>query len=250
MEGRSTQTRHVSPGGIKPFHIRPPDLRHPLADEFAQFAWPADFGLATPSVVAKPVYTLCDRRNVTSATGVSKWEYRGEYHDGKPSQWMAETEILSSFNRLQLEVVHALWNLYYPLQSQIQPTPSRKRAQPLPREGIGQRDHPGPGLRLPRPVLEGTVRGQRLGGAVTARGAPDGPEHTRATPKDSTPNPSTSVTFIVCNRPRHQARLLHLFFSPTANTPPVFGTVFLFFQQSVRPDVAITTTQIVVVQVM
>ena len=38
MEGRSTRTRHVSPGGIKPFHIRPPDLRHPVADEFAQFA--------------------------------------------------------------------------------------------------------------------------------------------------------------------------------------------------------------------
>ena len=131
MEGRSTRTRHVSPGGIKPFHIRPPDLRHPLADEFAQFAWSADFGLATPSVVAKPLYTLCDRRNVTSATGVSKWEYRGKYHDGKPSQWMAETEILSSFNRLQLDVSHALWNLYNPHQSQIQPTPSRKRAQPL-----------------------------------------------------------------------------------------------------------------------
>ncbi|CAM9574902.1 unnamed protein product, partial [Ascophyllum nodosum] len=49
MEGRSTRTRHVSPGGIKLFHIRPPDLRHPLADEFAQFAWSADFGLATPS---------------------------------------------------------------------------------------------------------------------------------------------------------------------------------------------------------
>ena len=108
MKGRRTRTRHVSPGGIKPFHIRAPDLRHPLADEFAQFAWSADFGLATPSVVAKLLYTLCDRRNVTSATGVSKWEYRGKYHDGKPSQWMMETEILSSFNRLQLGVFHAL----------------------------------------------------------------------------------------------------------------------------------------------
>ena len=92
------------------------------------------FGLDIPSVIAKPLYTLCDRRNVTSATGVSKWEYRGKYHDGKPSQWMAETEILSSFNRLQLDVFYALWNLYNPHQSQIQPTPSRKRAQPLPRE--------------------------------------------------------------------------------------------------------------------
>ena len=133
-ESRSTRTRHVSPGGIKPFHIRPPDLRHPLADEFAQFAWSADFGLATPSVIAKPFNTLCDRRNVTSATGVSKWEYRGKYHDDKSSQWIAETEILSSFNRPQLDVFHALWIQYNPHQSQIQPTPSRKRAQPFPRE--------------------------------------------------------------------------------------------------------------------
>ena len=47
---------------------------------------------------------------------------------------MTETKILSSFNRLQLDVFHALWNLYNPHHSQIQPTPSRKRAQPLPRE--------------------------------------------------------------------------------------------------------------------
>ena len=158
MEGRSTRTRHVSPGGIKPFHIRPPDLRHPLADEFAQFAWSADFGLATPSVVAKPLYTLCDRRNVTSATGVSKWEYRGKYHDGKSSQWMAETEILSSFSRLQLDVFHALWNLYNPHQSQIQLTPSRKRAQPLPREDALK---PFPiGTTVAKESDSGIIRGQ------------------------------------------------------------------------------------------
>ena len=44
MKGRNTRTRHVSPVGIKSFHARPPDLRHPVADEFAQFASPADFG--------------------------------------------------------------------------------------------------------------------------------------------------------------------------------------------------------------
>ena len=108
IEGRSTRTRHVSTGGIKPFHARPPDLRHPLADEFAHFAWSADFGLTTPSVVAKPLFTLCDRRNITSATGVPKREYRGKHHNGKPSQWMAETEILSSFNGLQLDVFYTL----------------------------------------------------------------------------------------------------------------------------------------------
>ena len=111
MEGRSTRTRHISLTVIKLFHVRPPDLRHPLADEFAQFAWSADFGLTIPSAVAKPLYTLCDRRNVTSATGVPMWEQSGKHHYGKPSQWMAETEISSSFNRPQLDVFHARCNL-------------------------------------------------------------------------------------------------------------------------------------------
>ena len=107
MEGRSTQTCHVSPKGIKPFHVRPPDLRHPLADEFDQFAGSADVGLTTPSEVAKPLYTLYDRRNVTSATGIPGWEYRGKYHNGKLSQWIVGTEILSSYNRPQLDGFHA-----------------------------------------------------------------------------------------------------------------------------------------------
>ena len=134
MERRSTQIRHVSAKCIKPFHARPPDLRHTLADEFAQFAWSADIGLTTPSLVAKPLYTLYDRRNVTSATGVPKWEYRCKYHKSKPSKWMAETEISSRFNRLQLNVFHARWNLYNPHLPQVQQNSSRKRSQPSPRE--------------------------------------------------------------------------------------------------------------------
>ena len=61
MEGRKLRSRRVSPSGIKPFHVRPPDLRHPFADEFAQYAWPADYGLASSSVAATPLYTLSDR---------------------------------------------------------------------------------------------------------------------------------------------------------------------------------------------
>ena len=82
MEARRTRTRLNFPGGIKPFHARPPDLRPPLAEKFTQFAMSADFGLTTPSVVAKPLYTLYHRRNVTSTSGVPKWEYRGKYHNG------------------------------------------------------------------------------------------------------------------------------------------------------------------------
>ena len=117
------------PRGIKPFHARPPGLRHPLADEFAQFAWSADFGLTTPSVVAKPLYILYDRRNVTSTTRVPKWEQRGKCHYGKPWQWMAETEISSSFNKPQLD---ARWNLYNPHLPQVQRNSSQNRSQPLP----------------------------------------------------------------------------------------------------------------------
>ena len=73
--------------------------------------------------------------------------------------------------------------------------------------------------------------------------------------RDSTPNPSASVTFLVCNRPQQQARPLHSFFFvffflfSDSKHQPVFGTVFLFSQQSVRPYVAITTTQMVDIQV-
>ena len=38
MEGRGTRTRQVSPKGIKPFHARPPDLRHPLPTSSPKFA--------------------------------------------------------------------------------------------------------------------------------------------------------------------------------------------------------------------
>ena len=46
----------------------------PLPTSSSKFAWSADFGLTTPSVVAEPLYTLYGRRNVTSATGVPKRE--------------------------------------------------------------------------------------------------------------------------------------------------------------------------------
>ena len=132
---------------------------------------------------------------------------------------------------------------HLPLAKARTTPPSRRRAQAVPnryhrRERIGQRDHPGPGLRLPRPVLEGTVRGQRLGATGVTGGAPDGPEHAPTTPKGVPHNRFTSVMSMVC------------YIAPTANTPPVFGTVLLFFQQSVRPYVAIILTQMVDIQVM
>ena len=71
-----------------------------------------------------------------------------------------------------------------------------------------------------------------------ARGASDGLEHA-----------PTTLGGVPCNRFTLVMSMVW-YIAPTANTPPVFGTVFLFFQQNVRPYVAITTTKMVDVQVM
>ena len=77
-----------------------------------------------------------------------------------------------------------------------------------------------------------------MGATGVTGGAPDGPEYAPTTPRGVPHNRFTSVMSMVC------------YITPTANTPPVFGTVFLFSQQSVRPYVAINTTQMVDIQVM
>ena len=133
MQGRKVRARTVSTADVKLFHVRPPDLRHPMADEFAQFAWTSDLGLKSPSTVANPFYTLVDRRRVTSSKGVERWEYRGCYQRGTDSRWVSEVEALDSFTPLQLDVFHAQWNLYQPLPDAATPPPSKKRCFALPR---------------------------------------------------------------------------------------------------------------------
>ena len=81
--------------------------------------------------------------------------------------------------------------------------------------GTTRQHKPRPGLRLPRSAWEGTVRGQRLGGTVATGGAPDDLEHAPTIPRGLPPNHFTSVTSMVCS------------IAPTANTPPLFGVVFL-----------------------
>ena len=101
---------------------------------------------------------------------------------------MAETEIANSFNRPQLDIFHALWNLHNPHPPQVQQNSPRKRSQSLSREDMlrlfsigttvakesGSKTLSGQGTT---PALEGIVRGQRLGGPVATEGEPDGPEH-------------------------------------------------------------------------
>ena len=108
IERRNAHTRHVSPRGIKPFYAQPPDLHHPLADELAQLVCSIDFGLSTPSVAEKKLYTLCDHREVTSATGILNWEYHVKYQTSIESEYLPETEILSSFDGQKVDVFHAL----------------------------------------------------------------------------------------------------------------------------------------------
>eukprot|EP00903_Cladosiphon_okamuranus_P009618 g9154.t1 len=42
------------------------------------------------------------------------WEYRGRHQDGAQSDWITEDEARDSFSPLQLDVFHALWELYCP----------------------------------------------------------------------------------------------------------------------------------------
>ena len=126
MKGRQLRTRKVHTGLIKPFHVRTRDLRHPMADEFAQYAWSSDFAPTQLSVAARPLYTLISRREVCTDSGSRKWEYKGRYQEGSESPWLTEVEVLDSFTPLQLDVFHALWNLYHPSTPSTQNAPSRK----------------------------------------------------------------------------------------------------------------------------
>lgn len=69
--GRTTCIRRVVIRVIKSFHVELPDFRHPTEDETAQYVWGDDFDLSKPQRVATSLYTLLDRREVTSDLGVS-----------------------------------------------------------------------------------------------------------------------------------------------------------------------------------
>lgn len=115
LHGRQIRQRSVAASDIKPFHVRPPHLRHTFEDEFAHTIWSVDLGLADTSVVAVPLYTLTDRRVVKGGDRTNPswaWEYRGRYQDGTLSPWLTEDEVRDSFSSLQLDVFHAMWETY------------------------------------------------------------------------------------------------------------------------------------------
>ena len=72
LRGRKTRKRTVATSALKPFTVRPPDLRHSIEDELAQYAWEADYS-NPPSHTDRPpipmLRTLVERREATAPTG-------------------------------------------------------------------------------------------------------------------------------------------------------------------------------------
>ena len=137
MNGRGIRRRRASAANIKMFHLRPDDLRHDFENEFAHLAWGIDFGLAEPSIVASPMYTVIDRKAVMGQGNAWKWRYKGRFVDGAELQWLSEEEARDSFTPLQLDVFHALWETYHGAECQARPTSTLTRKE---REGI-DREH-------------------------------------------------------------------------------------------------------------
>lgn len=125
MQGRQERHQTVPTSSLKPFHLRPPDPRHPTEDEFVQQVWSADLGLAENSTVAAPLYPRLDRQEVANAAGVSRWGYQGRYQDGQWFPWLSEVNALDSFAPLQLGSFHTLRSLYHRTSSSERKTSGR-----------------------------------------------------------------------------------------------------------------------------
>ena len=96
LDGRRIRRRTVSVANVKPFYLRPVDLRHEFEDEFAHAAWGPDLGLAEASTATSPVYTLFDREAVQGKCDTWSWEYQGRLQDEAESQWLTEDEAKDS----------------------------------------------------------------------------------------------------------------------------------------------------------
>ena len=132
MRGRRLRTRRVSLANVKPFHLRPPALRHSLVDEFAQSAWDSGFGQAVSSEAPRRFTSIVDCRKRSTDSGTTRWEFKGRFGVGGDSEWLAEAEMLKEFTPLQLDRFVALWRLYHP-QPTVEQAPAKKANSPLPR---------------------------------------------------------------------------------------------------------------------
>ena len=114
MYGRKLRTRRVAVSEVKPFHVRPPHLRHSIADEFAQYVWGPDWKYSAMPNPAPKFVTLVDRRETCSTTGTKSWEYKARTPEGNVSDWLPENVLRDSFSLLELDAFHALHHLYHP----------------------------------------------------------------------------------------------------------------------------------------
>ena len=114
LQGRRERVRRAAASHIKPYHLRPSSLRHDFGDEYAHFAWGPDLGLVADSTLPSPLYTLMDRCTIQLPNGSWEWRYRRRYLNGSLSGFITESEFLDSFSPIQLDIFHALWELYQP----------------------------------------------------------------------------------------------------------------------------------------
>ena len=112
LQGRRERVRRAAASHIKPYHLRPPPLRRDFGDEYARFAWELDLGLNAASTLASPLYTLVDHCTIQVPNGSWEWRCRGRYLNSSLSGFITESECLDSFSSTQLDVFHALWELY------------------------------------------------------------------------------------------------------------------------------------------
>ena len=129
LQGRRKRVRRSTASHIKPYHLMPESLRHDFGDEYAHFAWGPDLGLAVASTLASLMYTMVDRRPIQRPNGSWDWRYRGRYLNGSLSGLITESECLGSFAPLQLNVLHALWELYHPPHHRPRPAAKSTRSE-------------------------------------------------------------------------------------------------------------------------
>lgn len=137
----------MSAADLHTFHVQPERLRHPFADEFAHVARGADLGLAEALTIVAPLYTLTDRQAVGSSENAWKWQCRGRHQRGTESEWLPEEELRDSFISLQLDVFHALREMYKDKDRRPRPAASLLK---------GERDH-----ELRTQALNGSFRSAR-----------------------------------------------------------------------------------------
>ena len=136
LHGRKKRCRRVSTADVKPFHLRPPSLRHSIADEFATYAWGPDFKLPGGAAELSEFVSIADCRRSRSGTRLV-WEYKGKSGSGAVSDWLSEEVMLQSFTPLQLDGFVALWHLYHPQQANdLPPVPINARAPPSRAEAL------------------------------------------------------------------------------------------------------------------